>query len=71
MKTQNLFSGRNKKNISKFCLLKFLPRMHEGTFRIAADSIQNIFVYFSEEIGLDISCYLSLEMSSLKHPAKV
>ena len=26
MKCQNLFSGKNKKNISK-CLLKFLPRV--------------------------------------------
>ena len=26
MKCQNLFSKKNKKTISKFCLLEFLPR---------------------------------------------
>ena len=29
MKFQNLFSGKNKKNVLK-CLLNFLPRMHNG-----------------------------------------
>ena len=27
MKCQNLVSGKNKKNISKWCLLEFLPNM--------------------------------------------
>ena len=27
MKNQNLFSGKNEKNISKCCLLIFLPRV--------------------------------------------
>ena len=27
IKCQNLFFGKNKKNISKCCLLKFLPRV--------------------------------------------
>ena len=30
MKCQNLFSGKNKKNILKCCLLKFLPSMRSA-----------------------------------------
>ena len=81
MKCQNLFSEKNKTNISVCCLLKIFPRVlsvNQRQSRFDRDSvslksaIQNCnrhffslfflycyYFFFSEKIGLDITCYLS------------
>ena len=69
MKCQILFSGKNKKNISKCRLLKILPRVlsvksiHFNVFctlgKITADDILKYFSLFSQQTGIDISCKLS------------
>ena len=41
MKCQILFSGKNKKNISKCCLLKFLPRV----LRVKVNKIYKILSF--------------------------
>ena len=58
MKCQILFSGKNKKNISKCRLLKILPRVLSVKVpsKICCRLHSNCFVYFSEEISLDMSC---------------
>ena len=49
MKSQNLFSGKNMKNISKCCLLKFLPSM----LSIKAGDILKYVSDFSQTVKND------------------
>ena len=42
MKCQNLFSGKNKKNISKCHLLNFLPRVL--SINILSPSVNNLII---------------------------
>ena len=50
MKCQSLFSGKNKKNISKCRPLKFLPRV------LSVKCQDDILKFFCFKISLDISC---------------
>ena len=58
MKCQILFSGKNKKNISKCRLLKILPRVLSVKVprKIAADDILNFFSLFFRANKVDILC---------------
>ena len=49
MKCQNLFSGKNKKNISKCRLLKFLPRVLSGKSRF----LMPLFKFQTKETGTE------------------
>ena len=62
MKCQILSSGKNKKNISKCCLLPFLPSMLSVKVlsKIAAvDILFFFFLNFSAKIRHGISCEFS------------
>ena len=80
MKCQNLFSGKNKKNISKCRLLKILPRVLSVKVPIttaADDILKYIFFFFffffflKNKIRPGISCSNSHEMSRLLLSEKV
>ena len=57
MKSQILFSRKNKKSISK-CLVKFLPSM-QSVNTSAIFFFFFFFHYFSKKIRLDTLCELS------------
>ena len=57
MKCQILFSRKNKKNISKCCLLKILPRVPPVV--VSADDKLIKFFLFFQKTGFGISCKLS------------
>ena len=73
MKCHILFSSKNKKNISKCCLLKFLLSMQMLNYfkkkkkKGKGQMINSFYIYiyyiyiffFLQKIGLNISCKLS------------
>ena len=58
MKCQILFSTKNKKNISKCCLLKFLPSMQSVLFLTQNDEVAFIAEVDFEGLDQPLCLYL-------------
>ena len=66
MKYQSLFSGKNKKNISKCCLVKFLPSMLSIKQYLITQTISSdpIISMFNININLNIQYNNSINEGS-------